>query len=469
MLKMKNLNNNKNNNNFLIFSTILFLLLFINFFFICYDHLTPLHAQEYTIRAPQGVIPERCSEDNLSPEEAIERLYWANSCGYLSMRYLDFCLNDDNGSRRARPIYPSFVSSDFSKSWASCPKNRNADCSIPDLFTKVQPIFCISSCYTPDQKILFPQGEIPIMEAYQNNISTIMSIDQLSTIDNIILKEIPIKHYIKEAIDTNNKIITLTTESAKYIKVTENHPLIDGDGYIKEAKDFKIFDYLLNKNGEKEKIIDIKNYIHHGKVYNILPASNDLLNNILVAGGLLSGSAYYQNDGIIYLNRKILRDGKLPEINNLQKTNFKLSYMNFIFCKGKNHEQQNEKEINFTSLNNYLHLTKLLNKILLSKNEYKILQNISNDKEIVSSIFELLHITSNSNNLNYQCEKMRMGLIDSIYLLSNNKITTKETKHLITTSIKAFLNTHDNDLDKNEAFELKQILNQKGFMGVITN
>ncbi|MBF0299820.1 MAG: hypothetical protein HQK51_13930 [Oligoflexia bacterium] len=434
-----------------------FLILFLILFLSSKNTYADNNTNAFTIRAPQGVIPERCSEDNLSPEEAIERLYWANRCGYLSTRYLDFCLNDDNGSTRARPIYPSFVSSDFSKAWAACPKNRNADCNIPQMFQVVQPIFCISSCYTPDQKILFPKGEvakapieIPIIDAYLANIKSVMTVNPMSSIDNIILEETPVKFYTKEAIDTNNKIIVITTEKNKKIKVTENHPLIDGDGFIKEAKDFLIFDFLLNQYGQKEKIIDISYFNHHGKVYNLLPDSNNLLNNIIVAEGLLSGSAFYQNDGVIYLNRKILRDNKLP------------LYKSKSFCE------------NIVS-KKYLLWKKLSTKLLLTKNEQEEYNEFINDYKFIKYIFEQLSHSPTSPQEEIACEKSRMGLIDSIFLISKNNNTKKEIKELIEKLIRKTFEKKSNNnnissLENSERVELMQILNGgRGFMGTISN
>ncbi|MBF0361643.1 MAG: hypothetical protein HQK49_11565 [Oligoflexia bacterium] len=409
-------------------------------------------ATKFTIRAPQGVIPERCSEDSLSAEESIERLHWANRCGYLTARYLDFCLNDDNGSVRARPMYPSFISSDFSKAWVQAPKNRNSECIIPDAFKVVQPIFCISSCYTPDQKILFASNKnISIIDAYNSNFPTVMVAKDSSTIGNILLEEIPIKFFTKEAIDTNNQIIKFTTESTKTIKVTSNHPLIDGDGYLKEANNFKISDYLLNEHGQKEKIIDISHFNHFGKVYNILPESKNISNHILVAGGLLSGSAYFQNDGVIYLNRKLLRDGGQYD-DMIPSRNETFSLKNLYY-------------------KNYLLWNKLTSKVILTTDELNDYQQLSNDPQLINFILKNLNIHSNH-------QQFKMSLVDSIFTLLHNPRTktNKNIKKLIIeelTKLITFKRANKHFLTSDEKFELielNQILNynkEKKFMGVI--
>jgi hypothetical protein len=50
------------------------------------------------------------------------------------------------------------------------------------------------------------------------------------------------------------------------------------------------------------------------KVYNLRPATTDLMTNIIVAQGYLNGSARYQSEYLKYLNRVLIRQNIPAEL-----------------------------------------------------------------------------------------------------------------------------------------------------------
>lgn len=97
-------------------------------------------------------------------------------------------------------------------------------------------------------------------------------------------------------------------KSGGKLSVTLNHPLVDGEGYMKKAEEFKIGDKLVLANGKKDKIVQINVVDFFGKVYNVAPKSNNSQENIVVAKGYLNGSHKFQTgevtDYMRYSERK---------------------------------------------------------------------------------------------------------------------------------------------------------------------
>ena len=114
-------------------------------------------------------------------------------------------------------------------------------------------------------------------------------------------------NFVSELLDTKHDVRTFHLASGGKLTVTDGHPIVDGNGYMREASYFKVGDSFVRTDGHADRIQRIDNKQYNGKVYNILPFTQSLLGNIVVAEGYLNGSAYYQNDGVGYLNQKLLR------------------------------------------------------------------------------------------------------------------------------------------------------------------
>jgi hypothetical protein len=282
-----------------------------------------------------AIQPARCSHDSLSIPESLKRLNWMKACESKvpaiktffeiigGADQLSTYLNDTTstlyGKARPRPLYVTF-SDQANLPWIA-PKifttNEAANCTVP-ANVKIFGI-CTSSCYTPDQKLLFnvagKQQYIPIIDAIGQKQGSIMTLAPESVIEKLKFTSAPIAHFISELVDTNHKILTFHTNLGGKLSVTFNHPLVASDGVIREASDFKVGDQLIRADGSFDEIRSIDEMIYPGKVHNVLPYGESTIGNIIVAEGFLSGSAYFQNDGVNYLNQKILRSNLLQGID----------------------------------------------------------------------------------------------------------------------------------------------------------
>ncbi|MBY0416260.1 MAG: hypothetical protein K2Q18_18950, partial [Bdellovibrionales bacterium] len=290
-----------------------------------------------------AIQPARCSHDSLSITESLGRLDWMKACQKQvpvigkffeiigGADQLSTYLNDTSsslyGKPRPRPLYVTF-SDEANKPWIA-PKKlvtkvltssnsaKEPDCTTPPN-VKVFGI-CTSSCYTPDQKLLFKVGDkqqyIPIIDAINQKQDSIMTLAPDSMVESLKFTSAPIAHFISELVETNHKVLIFTTGFGGRLSVTFNHPLVGSDGVIREASEFKVGDQLIRADGSFDDIKHIEEIVYPGKVHNVLPYGDSTLGNIVVSEGFLSGSAYYQNDGVNYMNQKILRSNLLNGVD----------------------------------------------------------------------------------------------------------------------------------------------------------
>ncbi|MDE1462013.1 Hint domain-containing protein [Spartinivicinus poritis] len=260
---------------------------------------------------------KRCEDDSLNSSAAFGRNDWAKKCKYISHRTWDFNINDDFGKRRGRPFYPSFYQPNNFDNWFKAPTAGSAKCGrgAGDKYTKI--LTCLASCYTPDQKLLFSEGELTIYDAFSRQVKKIVTLDDSASLNNLQYTVRPVDAYSESVRDVLHEILVIKTQSGGQLKVTPNHPLLVSSGHMRNAEDLKIGDSLISQNGSYDPVVSIKNTNFFGKVYNVRPDSSSedgvsLNGQIVIAQGFLSGSMYYQNTGVYHVNRLVLRDN-LPE------------------------------------------------------------------------------------------------------------------------------------------------------------
>jgi hypothetical protein len=282
-----------------------------------------------------AIQPARCGHDSLSVAESLKRLDWMKACESKvpaikiffeiigGADQLSTYLNDTSsslyGKARPRPLYVTF-SDKNNKPWIA-PKAFStkdaANCVVPEN-VKIFGI-CTSSCYTPDQKLLFSvagkQQYIPIIDAISQKQESILTLAPESVIEKLKFTTAPIAHFVSELVDTNHKILIFNTNSGGRLSVTFNHPLVASDGVIRDASEFKTGDQLIRADGSFDEIRTIEEMIYPGKVHNVLPYGDTTIGNIIISEGFLSGSAYFQNDGVNFMNQKILRSNLLQGID----------------------------------------------------------------------------------------------------------------------------------------------------------
>jgi hypothetical protein len=221
--------------------------------------------------------------------------------------------------KRPRPLYPTFGTTANLSDGANVqlwPSPTNADdCNLytgsagapaPVAANFYVNGYCESSCYTPEQELLFASGYVSILDALKNRREDLMTLSPDATLDSLKLTKGRTEAYTVETRDTKQNIIILATASGGKLSVTDEHPIINGEGRMVQAKTLKVGDELVRSNGDLDPIVSVEQTTHFGKVYNLRPASEELVSNVLVAQGFLVGSSRYQNDDVSYINRIIL-------------------------------------------------------------------------------------------------------------------------------------------------------------------
>ena len=244
--------------------------------------LTTLAPMNFVDHISYTAVLERCTEQNLDPAHGEIRNQWARKCFPEHVDAIDFFSSK-------KPVKYALVYSPSRNSWQG-PVDQNAACG--DWVIKS---FCLASCYTPDQEILFESGFLPIEEALGRNETRLRVLTHNSSLQEPVFRSISVGAYSRSWQEGHEIIRVIQTESGGQLKVTENHPILLSSGDMIEARNLQIGDFLIRQNGQRDPVISIQNIDYFGKVYNISPKSLDPTENILVAQGFLVGSGAYQH------------------------------------------------------------------------------------------------------------------------------------------------------------------------------
>ena len=152
------------------------------------------------------IMKSRCSEDNLEPGQARERIEWAAKCAHITATEREYSLNEA-GQQRGRPLYPLYGTEDMGQLWRA-PVDRNAPCNVPGGMSVIA--FCTASCYTPEQEILFPEGFFEIVTAKKQVFPDVMALRDGSTFDNLKLASYPVESYTEEVRPTWQDVLIIS-------------------------------------------------------------------------------------------------------------------------------------------------------------------------------------------------------------------------------------------------------------------
>ena len=169
--------------------------------------------------------------------------------------------------------------------------------------------YCVSSCYLPDQQIAFDGGNEGILDAMNELRTGVTTLTPKSTLDSINTQTDEVASYTHDIHEAHQAIFTITTRSGGQLKVTDKHPILEGDGRIVEARSIKVGNRLIKPDGTRDEVVSVAKSDYFGKVYNLKPASTNRVANILIAQGFLVGSSRFQNDDVDFINRIILGHG----------------------------------------------------------------------------------------------------------------------------------------------------------------
>ena len=169
--------------------------------------------------------------------------------------------------------------------------------------------YCTSSCYTPEQQISFAGGSEGILDAMTELRTGMTTLTAKSTLEHIQTHTDEVASYTRELHDSTHVIFVIQTKSGGELRVTDKHPVLEGDGRIVQARSIKAGNHLIKPDGTRDEVVSVTQTTHAGKVYNLKPASTNRVANILIAQGFLVGSSRFQNDDVDLMNRIILGHG----------------------------------------------------------------------------------------------------------------------------------------------------------------
>jgi len=188
---------------------------------------------------------------------------------------------------------------------------KTASCVVPEAAYVAG--VCLSSCATPEQEILAQVSKearirrVPFLDAVNGNLPVVATLRSEAPMNSRALKTTKVEQWVSEMMDTEHEIRHFKTASGGELRVTPNHPVIAEDGTVKLASDFKVGDNLVKFGGSADRIVSIDEEKYFGKVYNLFVKSANLQENVVVTGGYLNGTAFFQNEGAANMNREILR------------------------------------------------------------------------------------------------------------------------------------------------------------------
>ncbi|MFP2907253.1 hypothetical protein ACLESD_19835 [Pyxidicoccus sp. 3LFB2] len=166
---------------------------------------------------------------------------------------------------------------------------------------------CEPGCYTPDQRVLFQGGLVPIRKAQQAGATDLVTLSPDASFDQVTLTNNTVESYTLDRDPVRQDVYFFRMQSGGRLNVTPEHPLVTADGTLKKAKDFVVGEHLVRQDGSTDEIVSLRREQRFGKVYNLRPVTKDLTSNILVAEGYLNGSARFQSEYVEELNRIIIR------------------------------------------------------------------------------------------------------------------------------------------------------------------
>lgn len=261
-------------------------------------------------------VSYRCSHDSLSNTQAKGRYDWMVKCQDQVPVIKEFLTNFsdvhagstgiDSGSRF---LYPTFMNAGTKpeKVWVA-PTSSRSSCDVPaKIYVSA---VCVSSCATPDQRILTDlknQRGQTFIEALTAKTASVVTLTADSTMSKMNFESTKVSQWVTELLDTEHEILVFKTKWGGELRVTPNHPLVDGEGLMREARTFIPGDRLVKMGGARDEVLSIQTTKYVGKVYNLFTASSDLHRNLVVTGGFVNGTAFYQNEGANNMNRQVLR------------------------------------------------------------------------------------------------------------------------------------------------------------------
>ncbi len=303
--------------------------------FACKDHSVQLISEVTKTGAwveeafCRNYVAHRCNQDGLSNKEAQGRHAWMVKCQSSVPVIQEFLakMEDVKGSdgktgkfgidSKGRSVYPTFMQRVADSKSATgtkeavwiAPKVATGACTVPS--TAYVAAVCLSSCVTPEQQIMAEvkgkTQKMAFIDALLSNQPKVSTLGPKSSISERKLVATKVDQWVTELIDTEHEILVFKMKSGGELKVTPNHPVLSAQGMMKLASEFAVGEHLVQLGGHRDLIVGIEKTRYFGKVYNLFVKSDDLKRNVVVTSGYLNGTAFYQNEGAVNMNRSLFR------------------------------------------------------------------------------------------------------------------------------------------------------------------
>jgi len=269
--------------------------------------------------------PDRCSKDPLSESEARGRYQWMKACQAKQPILKEFLQQYDHTGGKLKDltykgniIYASFMNSSYSpeKKWIA-PKDKDASCDIPKGVYIAA--ICVVDCATPEQNVLAASGDFKKLEyihfenAWHEQFKYVATLGTNAKMDSKTVIKTTVDQWTSGS-EEDHAVIVFGMASGRELRLTQGHAVIGADGVMKEAREFKVGDSLVQLGGTRDAIVSLRTENFRGKVYNVYVKSSDAKHNVMLINGYLTGTAFYAGEGIEYLNRQILRGAMLKGV-----------------------------------------------------------------------------------------------------------------------------------------------------------
>ncbi|MCJ8277777.1 MAG: hypothetical protein HRT44_02475 [Bdellovibrionales bacterium] len=217
---------------------------------------------------------------------------------------------DANAEGGEKPVYTNPLN--YQINVAAVAENPSGHaCDVPTDYEIIA--YCGSGCFTPDQQVWFPQGDVAIGAAELLKLDTVVSVSTDSTFGNVgyQVSNLTPSMYIQTEEPQKEYVLTIMTND-KAVTVTRNHPMLMANGEMKRADEVIVGESLVNVDGEPEAVMAIEEGEFFGKVLNLETDEEQLQSHIIAAQGLLTGDFLIQNINMKNANRFLLRNSLFP-------------------------------------------------------------------------------------------------------------------------------------------------------------
>lgn len=288
--------------------------------------VVPLFAPIMTHAIPR-ITPQRCAHDSLnqwSEGQALQgtsrgRNEWLKTCNKAIYRTVfpgGIEFDAAEKSRRAYPTYGVVTGADSTgqvvfnhKGYVAptTPVDTAADpsCNLPSEDMEIVGL-CVSGCVSGDSLVTTANGADLEIQELKNQQELGVMVPVLEG-KKAHLKGHKISRHTSDIISANQDVIVLTMKSGKKLILSLTHPMVDGNGEMKKARDFKAGDELMTEKGNAEEILKVNAEKHFGKLHNLVVKTNKLSESLFVVNGYVSGDKKFQDQEVLMENRRFLR------------------------------------------------------------------------------------------------------------------------------------------------------------------